>query len=157
MWRRRGRHHRRHQARVVEQAVQHVLCRSAVQGGDAHAEAEQIPVERHALVGAGHGHCGVVDAAKELAGILPRRVALSRREIDQLERMTLRVMKLDRLDAGRAGIGRRDGDGMRGDLPHIVVLQDFVGSIHVADDDGHMLEPGVVAVGPHRDEPAGGG
>ena len=109
--RRRGRHHRRHDAGVIEQAVQHVLRRSAVQGGAAHAEAEHIPVERHALLGAGHGHCGVVDAAKELvAGLLPRWVTFARREIDQLERMTLGVMKLDRLDAGRPGIGWRDGD-----------------------------------------------
>jgi hypothetical protein len=70
--------------------------------------------------------------------------------------MAFRIMKLDRLDAGRSGIGRRDGDGMRGDLPHIVVLQDLVGGIHVAHHDGQVLEPGVVAVGPHRDEASGG-
>src|SRR5262249_15277112 len=69
--------------------------------------------------------------------------------------MPLGIVKLDRLDAGSAGIGGGDCDGARWNLPDIVVLQDFVSRIHIPYDDGHVLEPGVVAVGPHGDVSAG--
>ena len=58
----RSRHHRRDQACVVEQAVQHFLGRSGVEGDSADLEPEQIAVERHAPFRTVHGHRGVVNA-----------------------------------------------------------------------------------------------
>src|SRR6266851_5695982 len=45
---------------------------------------------------------------------------------------------------------------MGGDLPDIVILQALERRIHVTDDDGHMLEPAVIAVRGHGNRPARG-
>src|SRR5262249_31225419 len=83
-------------------------------------------------------------------------IALAGGEIYQLEGMTFRVVKLDRLYTGPPPLRRGGGDWMSGNLPHIGLLSNLLGSIPIADHDGHMLEPGIVAVGPNRDEPSGG-
>src|SRR6516225_11642362 len=98
----------------------------------------------------------MVESKEQLAGRpLPCRVALADWEVNQFQIVTFRVAELDRLDAGRPTVGFRDRDWVRGNLLDVVLLQDLVRGIHVADDDGHMLEPLVIAVRRHRDWPAG--
>ena len=68
MRRRRDWHHRRHEARVIEQAIQHVLRHPAVECDPADVEPKQIPVECHALVRAGHSHCRMGKAEEQFVG-----------------------------------------------------------------------------------------
>src|SRR5436853_1420540 len=70
--------------------------------------------------------------------------------------MTFRIVELDRLYARSPGIRLRDRNRSGGNLPDIGLLQALIRSIHVAHDNGHMLEPKIVAVGGDGDWPPGG-
>src|SRR3954465_13861156 len=70
--------------------------------------------------------------------------------------MTFRIVELDRLYARRPRIRLWDRDRGGGNLTDIGLLQALIRSIHVAHDNGHMLEPKVVAVGGEGIWPRGG-
>ena len=63
------------------------------------AQPEPIAVEGKARVGIAHGDRTVINAEKQSVSILPARVSLAARELDQLERMAIRIPKVDRTNA----------------------------------------------------------
>src|SRR5262244_4589183 len=98
----------------------------------------------------------MTETKEELAGrLLPDRGGLAGREVNQFQIVTFRVAELDRLDTGCPRVRFRDRDRVCRNLLDVVLLQDLVRGIHVADDDGHMLEPLVIAVRRHWDRPPG--
>src|SRR5262249_36531605 len=103
------------------------------------------------------GHGGVIEPEEQLVGrLLPGCIAFPGWEIDQLESVTFRIMEFDCPHPRGARVRGRDSDWVRGNLLDVVVLQDLVSGIHVSHDDGHVLEPLVVALGWYRDWTARG-
>src|SRR5262249_32636764 len=151
VWRWWRRQHGGNQAGIIEQAVQDLLRRAGVQRNRTDLQSEQIAIERHARVAGRNGHGGVIEPEEQLVRrLVPGCIAFPGWEIDQLEIVTFRIMEFDCLYPRGARVRGRDGDGVRRNLLDVVVLQDLVSGIHVPHDDGHMLEPLVVAVGWYR-------
>src|SRR5215471_10981016 len=73
--------------------------------GDAQAEA--VPIESDTLVGIGYRDRAMVDAEKQPVLLLPARLALVGRELDQFERMAVRVAEIDGADAAGVRVPRR--------------------------------------------------
>ena len=73
--------------------------------GDAQADA--VPIESEALVGIGYRDRAVVDVEKQPVLLLPARLALVARKLDQFERMAVRVAEIDGLDSASVRVPRR--------------------------------------------------
>src|SRR5215470_15235018 len=115
-------------------------------------QSEQIAIECYTRIAGRDGHSGVIEPEEQLVRrLVPGFIAFPGWEIDQLEIVTFRIMEFDCLYPCGARVRGRDGDGVRGNLLDVVVLQDLVSHFHVTHDDGHVLEPLVVAVGGYRD------
>jgi hypothetical protein len=88
----------------------------------------------------------MIDAEKQgIARRLPLRVALARRKVKYLEAVAVRIAKIKRGDAARVGIPLRQDLGPRRGELDVLTAQAVEGLVHVADDDGDMLEPCIVA------------
>ncbi len=85
---------------------------------------------------------------------LPPCRALAGRELQYLQRIAFRVMKIKGTDP--SGIGIPVGQALRAARHRfdLKLPQPCVGPIHIADDDGDVLEPAIVAVRIERNGPA---
>jgi hypothetical protein len=110
------------------------------------AETQRVAIEGEARLGIADHDRGVVDAQEEPpVGLLPARVALPLREGDQLEEVSVRVAKVEGLDAGGVRIPVGEALRARRGVLDAIRAQLRVGLRHVGDDDGDVLEPAVVA------------
>src|SRR6266849_412378 len=120
--------------------------------GDAHSQ--EIAVEPEAGIGIPYHDGSVIDAHRELIGrTVPFLQTLVGRKLQYFDGMSVRILEIERRDAGSilvpVGKALRPGGGVR----DLVLPQQTVGLVHVADDDGNMLEPAVVAARINRDRP----
>src|SRR5215831_5691904 len=76
---------------------------------------------------------------------MPLRVALVWREPEDLQRVTVRIAEIECADS--PGILVPSGKQLRPRrrILNLAFTKPVVGAVHVADDDGNMLEPSVVA------------
>ncbi len=68
-----------------------------------HPQSQQIAVEGEAPIGIPHHDGGVIDAEEEGLPVLPARVALIGRELQNLERMAVRITEVEGSNPRRAG------------------------------------------------------
>src|ERR1051325_8435307 len=96
----------------------------------------------------------MVDAEEEIGpGHFPAGIALTFREPEQFEIMTIRVAELDGFDTSCSNVRYWNRLGAWRDLPDMVLPQLRPSHVHVADDDGDVLEPEIVTVGGHGNRP----
>jgi hypothetical protein len=136
--RRAGAHGRDGHHHILE-VVEALLSRAVVERALAWREPERA-VERHAHIRVGNADCGMVDAKCDLRGAgrpaLPCRWTAIVRELQQLQRMTVRVTELVGEHAARCGrqmLRAALGNGRR--TPH-----PLIGLRHIVDHQGKMLE-----------------
>lgn len=136
------------------EAVEVLLLDPHVQraAGDGHAQ--QIAIKLDAALRAPHGHGRVIDAEKQICtGLFPDRVALAFRKPEQFQVMPVRIAELDGFDAGGGRIRNRNRLRPRRNLPDMVAAQAHPGRVHVPHDDGDVLEPQVIAIRRHGNQP----
>ena len=111
-------------------------------------QAETALEEALAHVGVAHRNGGMVDAEEQLAAapLLPVLRAAILRKSQQLERMTVEVAELERLDAAR----QRHWTALRDRREPSRRLELRVGLGHVRNDDREVLEPKIGAGAPWR-------
>lgn len=122
---------------------------------------EDIAVEPEAPLGVADHDRGVVEAQEEpvsRAGeTVPAWVSLARGERDQLEEVPVGIAEVESFDAARVRVPVGKALRARGGVPHPVLPQARVGPLHVAHDDGDVLERAVVAAHVGRDLASGRG
>src|SRR4051794_17844654 len=94
---------------------------------------------------------------KQPAAVVPFGASFVRGKPQQLERMTIRILELVRLDASRSAIGFRDRLRRAGDALQSERAQMLVCFVHVAHHDCEVLEPQIVGAAVDRDRLAAGG
>src|SRR5262249_7712611 len=88
----------------AEDVVQPFLFGSVVRAFASDPKAQSIPIEAEALAGVGDDDRRVVDAEEQpVGGRMPFRIALSRREMQNLEGVPVGVFEVERFDSS----GRR--------------------------------------------------
>ena len=70
-------------------------------------QAEPVPIESDTLVRIGYRDRAMVDAEKQPVLLLPARLTPAGRELDQFERMAVRVAEIDGADAAGVRVSRR--------------------------------------------------
>ena len=86
---------------------------------------------------------------------MPVRIALARREPEDLEEVAVRVLEVEGADAAGVRVPVRQPLRRGRGVLDPVLAEPRIGPVHVAHDDRHVLEPAVVAarVGRHRAAP----
>src|SRR6266545_67226 len=129
-----------------EHLIQMFLLGTEILAFACFAKSEQIAIKLQAGVCVGNPDRGVINAEKKLVGLLlPARVALAWRKINDLKIVLIGITKVERFDSGssfnrgwqRLWTGR--------DELHLQRSQFFKGLVHVAYDNCRVLKPKVVA------------
>ena len=119
-------------------------------------EAEHVAVERQARLGIARRRwrCGRCRGTVGRSAACHLGSPLSGRELQDLERMAVGIAEIEGPDA--RGVGDRLGEQLRpgGSVAHLEAAKPRVCAVHVAHDDGYVLEPVVVAPAVHRRRPA---
>src|SRR6516164_6895903 len=76
---------------------------------------------------------------------MPARIALIGWELDEFQRVAVRIMKVEGLYSRGVLVPLGQHLGSGGDLPNLVLLQAVARGNHVRDNDRDMLKPRVVA------------
>lgn len=109
-------------------------------------EPQLAAVESQALLSPVNDDRRVIDPLEQcLARLMPERLALTGRELDQLQRMSVRIAEIERLDPRRLLVPRGQCLRTLGDQFDAALDQPSISRGHVAHDDRHMAEPVVVA------------
>src|SRR5215472_662883 len=118
-------------------------------------ETECIAIKFQSRFRITNDHRCVVDSEKKVAGrSMPFRCALIRRELQNFERMAVRVREIERANAGSRFDVLWKSLWPRRSVLHLVLSQPSVSFVHVACNDGDMLKPAVVAAGVWRHRPS---
>ena len=129
----------------AKHVVQMLLLEAVVVTLAGNMKTQKVAVERKTGAGVGDRNSCVVDSEKQPAiGLLPFRIALALRELQNLQRMTIRVTEVEGLDPSGIRIPVRQPLRIRRNLLHLVLAKYGVRLIHVADDDSHVLEGEIV-------------
>src|SRR5712691_4367599 len=130
-----------------EDIVQMFLLCAVVLALSSHSHSEYVAVELQTAVGIAYDDRRGINAKEHfVAWTMPFVQALVRRKLENFPRVTVRVL-----------VPLRQALRSSGRVFHFVLAQQWVGLIHVADDDGYVLEGAIVAVSIHGDGPALGG
>src|SRR5262249_41989187 len=76
---------------------------------------------------------------------MPFRIALAGRKAQDFEEVSIGIAEVERLDAAGAGIPIRQALRLGRGVGDAVCAQMRIRAIHVAYDDGDVLEPAIVA------------
>ena len=109
------------------------------------AQAQCVAIEAQARRGIGHHDRGVVDPEEEAVAPAPLRITFARRELQHLERMPVGVAEVEGADATGGRVPVRQPLRTFRDSLHSSGPKHRVRPVHVRHDDGHVLEPPVVA------------
>src|SRR5712692_1194920 len=132
----------------AEHIVQMFLLGAIVFACSRDSQTEQLAIELEAGVGVGDHDGGVVDPQKEpVVGALPLRSTFTIGELQNLHGMFVGVFEIESLDSARVFVPIRQPLRTRGGVLNFVLPKNRVGAVHVADDDGDVLKPDVVASG----------
>src|SRR4029434_570522 len=93
---------------------------------------------------------------KTAVGLLPLRVPFTRWKVDELQVVAVRILEVESLDAGRRLIPVGNPLRPGGSVRYFMHAQLLVGLVHVADDNGDVLEPLIVAARVRGDWSASG-
>src|SRR2546428_10130488 len=141
-----------------EDIVQMFLLCAVVLALSSHSHSEYVTVELQTAVGIAYDDRRVINAKEHfVAWTMPSVQALVRRKLENFQRVTVRILEIEGPDTGRVLVPLRQALRSSGRVFHFVLAQPPVGLIHVADDDGYVLEGAIVAVSIHGDGPALGG
>src|SRR5271166_825721 len=127
-----------------------LLC-SVVIALAGNSQTEQIAVELEAGIRVRDGDGRVIDPEKQaVVAAMPFRISLALWKFEDFDRVLIRVLKVKGLDP--TGIFVPIGQALwsRGGMFNLVLPKDLIRAIHVAYDDGDMLEPKIVASGIDR-------
>jgi hypothetical protein len=83
---------------------------------------------------------------KVCAVLLPTRVALALREMNELKHVTVEIAKIESLDTASLRIPFGQRLRSAGDVLHVVVAKPAIRLVHITHDDSQVLKPEVVAV-----------
>src|SRR2546426_5404411 len=87
-----------------------------------------IPVEGEAALGVGDDDRRVIDAEKQAAPRpAPLRIALARRELEDLQEVTVRISEIEGADAGRVRVPVGQALGRRRGMLDLVLAQRRIG------------------------------
>ena len=78
---------------------------------------------------------------------MPFRVALAVRKLQNLHGMFVGVLEIESLDACGVFVPIRQALRAGRGVLHFVLAQNLISAVHVADDDGDVLEPHIIATG----------
>ena len=134
-----------------ENIVQVLLLGSVIVTFTNHLHSEQVSIEMQTGFGIGYSDCSVVNSQEKPVGCaMPFLRTFAWGELENLQWMLVGILKVKRPDP--AGILVPIGQPLRGgrSVFDFILPQPLVGLIHIADDDGDVLEPEVVAAGINR-------
>src|SRR6266849_6134763 len=132
----------------AENIVEMLLLGSIVFARSRDSQAEQIVIEPKTGVGVGDHDGGVVDSQKQpVACVLPPGITFTLGELQNLHGMFIGVFEVESLDAARVFVPIRQTLRARGSVLDFVLPQNRIRTVHIADDDGDVLKPHVVASG----------
>src|SRR3954447_11080426 len=106
---------------------------------------QPVPIELQAGLCVSNDDRGVIYSQKQaIRRGVPLRIALARREPQDLQRMPVRIAKIERADAARVEVPDRQKLRPRRRMLHLVLPEPLVTAIHVADNDRDVLKPVVI-------------
>jgi hypothetical protein len=127
------------------------LFRAVVFARPDHVQSEGVPIEFHAGIRVGDYDSRVIDAEKEhVGGTMPFGIAFVRRKLENLQIMAVRISEIEGADAGRILVPFGKALGSGGGVLDLVLTETLVGPVHVANDNGDVLEPAVMTPRVHR-------
>src|SRR6516162_4299540 len=107
-----------------EDIVQVLLLEAVVVTFTGNVQAQEIAVELQASISIRYGNGRVVDAEEQPAvSLLPLRITLARRELQNLQRMTVAIAEVECLDAGCGRIPIGQPLRIRRNVLHLVLSQ----------------------------------
>src|SRR5271166_5083863 len=135
----------------AEHIIEVFLLCSVVFALSGNSQTEQIAVELEACIRVRDGDGRVIDPEKQAVIVaMPFRISLALWKLEDFNRVLIRILKVKSLDP--TGIFVPIGQALRsrGGVFNLVLPKDLIRAIHVAYDDGDMLEPKIVASGIDR-------
>src|SRR5271167_4164465 len=135
----------------AEHIIEVFLLWSVVFALSGNSQTEQIAVELEAYIRVRDGDGRVIDPEKQaVSAAMPFRIPLALWKLEDFNRVLIWILKVEGLDS--TGIFVPIGQALRprGSVFDLVLPKDLIGAIHVAYDDGDMLEPKIVTSGINR-------
>src|SRR5262245_43799878 len=106
-----------------------------------HPHAERISIEAQRRFAVVHDDRRVINAEKDLRRwLVPLRAAFPWRKENDLQKMTVRIAKVERADSAGVGIPIRKALRSARGMLYMAVAQQLIGFRDVADDDRDVLE-----------------
>ena len=116
-----------------------------------------VAPEREALLRVVDDDGRVIDAEEQRLVRLPAGVAFARGKFQDLKKVAVRVAKVEGRDTAGVRVPIGQDLGPHGRVLDPVIPQMLISCVHLADDDGDVLEPEIVASGVGRVGAAFGG
>src|SRR5206468_4706304 len=137
---------RRDAKACAKDVVQALLLRPVVLALACHSEAERVPVAAEALRRVADDDRRVVDAEEEaIARLVPLQIPLAPREPQDLERVAVRILEVERADPARIRVPVWQALRRWRSVLDAMLVKRRICAIHVAHDDRDVLKPPVVA------------
>src|SRR5579885_1363937 len=112
-----------------------LLLGSVILALSGHAQAEQVAIEPQAGFGIGDRNGGVVYSEEQTIALpVPFGIPFVFGELQDFERMLVRILEIERLDSSGIFVPIRQPLGTGRRILDFVLAQDLVGAIHIADD-----------------------
>src|SRR5262245_16522591 len=141
----RGSPERRDAQTCAKDVVQALLLGPVILTLTSHAKAERVPITAKALSGVADDNCRVIDTKeKPVARSVPSLISLAYGKPQDLERMAVRVLEVERADPARIQVPIREALRRRRGVLDAMLSEPRVGTIHVAHDDRDVLKPTIV-------------
>src|SRR5438270_7640557 len=141
----------------AKDVIQMLLFGTVVLARTGHAHSQGVPVEMQTPFGITHYDGGVIDTEEQSSvGVVPLRQAFARRKGEHLEIVAVRVTEIKCFDSSRARVPVRQTLRTARSMLNVEAAQPSVRCSHVAHDDGHVLEPPIIAARIDRNRAAPG-
>src|SRR5215467_14587787 len=129
-----------------ENVVQVLLLYAVILAFSGNLQTKKIAIELEAHVRVGNRDCGVINSKKEAATrSMPLGIALPLRKPKDFDGMLVRILEIESPDAACVLVPIRETLWRGRSVLDLVLTENCIGAIHVADDDGDVLKPEVVA------------
>src|SRR5215471_5356171 len=141
----------------TEDVVQVFLLRTVIFALSGNPQTKKIAIKLEARFRVGNCDCGVINSEKKAAiKTMPLGITLPFGEPEDFDGMLVRILEVESPDAACVLVPIREALRRGRGVLDLVLTENCIGEIHVADDDGDVLKPEVVALRIHGNRASAG-
>src|SRR5215472_3093584 len=141
----------------TEHVVQVFLLRTVIFALSGNPQTKKIAIKLEARVGVGNGDRGMVNPQEDaVARMVPLGITLPLGKPKDFNGMFVRILEIESPDAACVLVPIRETLWRGRSVLDLVLMENRIGAVHIADDDRNVLKPEVVALRIHGNGPSAG-